>query len=306
MTVPGIPRQSTASEGPDRQERLASAGRLAFSVALFAAPAWCWAAASGPGRWLILPLVIAAQAVAVAGVSNAAHEAVHSHLWRRRSSNLFWGRVLHGVLLLDHDIHRRYHLAHHAHLGDAGDPEGQFGFADLGGRRGYVTRTLRWAVPPSPLHLANWREAVRQRSARLQRGVAGTSGSFGSPVGPVVAVAVIVLWAFWFSRSPIDSILVGVVPLAVSGPLLGWATALPEHVGLAEQAPDRRTRNIQVPRPLQFALWNFNLHATHHSYPFLHFRALPGAAAECPAEFVASGYVDFHCSVWRELSAVGR
>ncbi len=255
---------------------------------------------AGPLRGVMLPVVVALQALGIAGWSNAAHEAVHGHLWRSRSLNLLWGRLLHGVLLLDHDVHRRYHLSHHAHLGEHEDPECQFGFADLGGRRGYICRTARWALPPSPLHIANWTEAWA--TVRM-----GHNGPRGLPrrsalAGAVVPVASTLLWLAWLLMSASDAVLVGFLPLLVVAPLLGWWTALPEHVGLAGNPQGERSRNVGASRVLQFTLWNFNLHATHHRWPVMHFRQLPVATGEALVAPKAISYVAFHRELWNALA----
>jgi fatty acid desaturase len=247
--------------------------------------------------WLF-PLLFL-QAIGLTAVSNAAHESVHGHLFGGQRVDRAAGRILHGVLLLNHDVHRRYHLTHHAYLGTDQDSEGAFDFDDLPHERLYFQRALRWAVPPSPLHVLNWSWGVQ---AAL-----GRSGPPGRPLrrervalGFVIPVTVLALLAFWTLVQPLSALLVGWLPLLVAFPLYTYLTALPEHFGLSRQADGRLTRNIRTNAVLQYLLWNINLHAVHHAYPQLNFSELPARADDVDAP-VANGYLRFHIDLLRRI-----
>ncbi|GAA3728796.1 hypothetical protein GCM10022225_07720 [Plantactinospora mayteni] len=250
---------------------------------------------------LIAPL-LALQVIGLTGVSNAAHESVHGHLFHRVGVDRFWGRFLHGLLLLNHDVHRRYHLTHHAFLGTGADTEEVFDFDDLTSREGYVRRVVRWSLPPSPLHLLNWKEGVVA--------VAGRPGSLGKPIrsnraaaGFVMPALVIAALVTWTMLDPVSAILAGFLPLLVLFPLYTYLTALPEHFGLPpspDGIPD--TRNVRTWPVLQYLLWNFNLHAVHHAYPNLHFSLLPASLDKVEAP-TADGYLRFHTDVIRAIGS---
>lgn len=248
---------------------------------------------------LIVPLLIL-QVVGLTGVSNGAHESVHGHLFNKIRTDRFWGRLLHGLLLLNHDVHRRYHLSHHAFLGSEGDTEDVFDFDDLTSRSGYARRILRWSLPPSPLHVLNWTEGFAA--------LAGRPGSLGRPIKPsrsvagfVVPVLVLAALVTWIVLDPVTAVLAAWLPLLVFFPIYTYLTALPEHFGLPpnpDGVPD--TRNVRTWPVLQYLLWNFNLHAVHHAFPNLHFSLLPANLDNVPAP-TANGYVRFHADVLRAI-----
>jgi fatty acid desaturase len=247
--------------------------------------------------WVIVPLWLV-QALGMVGISNAAHEVVHGHMFFRRRLDLWTGRCLHGLLLLNHDVHRRYHLAHHAHTGTERDSEGIFDFDSLASLHGYLTRLLRWTLPPSPLHVLNWSEGVGAAVGReryLGRGL--TRGrAAGGLIVPVLVVAGIVVWLV---VDPIDALLMAVLPELVIFSIITFVMSLPEHFGLAARDYSDRTRNVLSWAPVQYVLWNFNLHAVHHRNPQLHFSELPDRID--PASPTAGGYLSFHVDVVGEL-----
>ncbi len=254
-------------------------------------------------RWLsawCLPLAWGLQTLGVAGISSAAHEAVHNHLFYRPSMERLFGRMTHGIFLLNHDVHRRYHLVHHAHTGTDRDSEGAFDFDDFSSIGGYLTRLVRWCVPPSPLHLLNWRvgiDVLRGRATPLdplpRRAVIG---GFVVPVGAAAGLLV------WLAINPVSALLACIFPVLCAAPLYGYLTAVPEHFGLSERPYRDRTRNIETWRPVQYLVWNFNLHAVHHRNPHLHFSLLPASSDRTEAPR-ADGYVRFHLDVLRRLVA---
>lgn len=264
---------------------------LGPSILLAFRPGWL-------SLWWLLPLW-ALQTFGLTGLSNGAHEAVHGHLFYVRWLDRLTGRLLHGILLLSYDIHRRYHLTHHANTGTEDDTEGVFDFDNLPSLRQYFARLLRWAVPPSPLHILNWAEGWRAVLGRRD-GIAGQVGRGQALAGFVVPVAVVGVLVWWLVADPLMAVLGGVVPLFVLFPIYAYVTALPEHFGLADRDFKSRTRNVRTALPVQYLLWNFNLHAVHHRSPHLHFSLLPDAVD--PASPTADGYVRFHVDVVRRIS----
>ena len=53
----------------------------------------------------------------------AMHEATHGHLGRSRALNAIVGRLAGLLLTVNYSLYRRYHLTHHARLGEPDDPE---------------------------------------------------------------------------------------------------------------------------------------------------------------------------------------
>jgi fatty acid desaturase len=276
-----------------------SAVRLAITLVLALGPSMLLA--SRPSWlslwWLVLLWPV--QTFAMTGLSNGAHEAVHGHLFYRPVLDRLTGRLLHGLLLLNYDVHRRYHLTHHANTGNEEDSEGVFDFANIPTVRAYVARLVRWALPPSPLHVLNWGEGWRVVAGQPSR--LGRITRRQALAGFVVPVALVGVLAYWLWADPAMAILGGVLPLFLFFPLYAYVTALPEHFGLAARDFDSRTRNIRTMPVLQYLFWNFNLHAVHHRKPGLHFSLLPGELDNVPAP-TADGYVRFHIDVLRAVA----
>ncbi|WP_194838869.1 fatty acid desaturase [Nocardia sp. XZ_19_369] len=275
-----------------------SARRLTVSLTLVFGSALLVAAQPDRFSWWWLPLVWAAQTLGITGISSAAHEAVHSHLFYKPGLERLFGRITHGIMLLNHDVHRRYHLVHHANTGTDKDSEGVFDFNDLHSLRAYLRYLTRWAVPPSPLHMLNWRTgvaAVRGRPTAL-----GHIPHRQAMAGFVVPVLMLATLTCWLVAEPVAALLAGVLPLCCMAPVYGYLTAVPEHFGLADHDFRDRTRNIHTWPLVQYLVWNFNLHAVHHRNPHLHFSLLPGSTERFSAP-TASGYLRFHLDLLRNI-----
>jgi fatty acid desaturase len=119
--------------------------------------------------------------------------------------------------------------------------------------------------------------------------------------------------------------LVGGGVLAVSAPgallLVGSAVyfgafvgdsllSIPEHVNLRRDAHGKiGARVIETHAFLAWLTRNQNLHAIHHAFPGLDWRALPTAyrQASLPGGTeIVRGYVRFHAGLLRELARRGR
>jgi fatty acid desaturase len=250
-----------------------------------------------------LPLLWLAQVFGMTGLSNGAHEAVHRHLFYIRRLDRLAGRLMHGLLLLNFDVHQRYHLTHHASLGTDRDPEGVFDFEDLGSVSSYWLRVGRWALPPSPLHILNWEEGAWIIAGR-PRQLAGQLSMRQALLGFTVPAATVGGLAYWLVSDPVRAVLGGVVTLFLLFPLFTYLTSLPEHFGLAEQEIAARTRNIRTLPTVAYLFWNLNLHAVHHRSPHLHFSLLPGKL-DLGVAPTADGYLRFHADLVRQLGLPG-
>ena len=251
--------------------------------------------------WWVVP-AWGIQAVGLTGLSSGVHEAVHGHLFYHSFIDRQTGRLLHGILLLNHDVHRQYHLAHHLNLGNEDDSEGVFDFDNLGTGMGYLRRFGRWAIPPSPLHIMNW-SAGASVIQGVQYGYLTKVTRRQALAGFAVPAAEVAALMAWVAVNPVQALVGALVPLLIFSPIFGYFTALPEHFGLAANHFEHRTRNILTSRPLQYLLWNFNLHAVHHRNPHLHFSLLPVGLEKIPTP-AANGYVRFHADVLSQL--IGR
>ncbi|MBF6212202.1 fatty acid desaturase [Nocardia puris] len=275
-----------------------SARRLALSLALVFGPALLVAWRPDWFSWWLMPLLWAAQILGISGISSAAHEAVHNHLFYDARLERLFGRITHGLMLLNHDVHRRYHLVHHANTGTDEDSEGVFDFNELDSVRAYVRYLIRWAVPPSPLHVLNWRAGVAVISKRPT--ALDPIGRRQASAGFVVPALMVAMLVTWLVADPVAALMASLLPLCCLAPVFGYLTAVPEHFGLAGHDVGDRTRNIRTWRPVQYLVWNFNVHAAHHRQPHLHFSLLSGAAARSSAPS-ADGYRRFHTDLLRNV-----
>ncbi len=290
------------ANGPSRRVcAIRSARRLTLSLSLLVVPALLVAARSDWLSWWWLPLLWVAQTFGITGISSAAHEAVHSHLFYRPSLERLFGRLTHGIMLLNHDVHRRYHLIHHANTGTDKDSEGVFDFYDLQSVGAYMRYLARWALPPSPLHVLNWRggaAAIRGRPTAL--GPIMRRQALAGFVVPMLMLGTLMVWVI---ADPVGALVAGFLPLFCIAPVYGYVTAVPEHFGLADQ--EFSTRNIRTWPVTQFLVWNFNLHAVHHRNPHLHFSLLPVSVGRSLAPS-ANGYLRFHLDLLRNILAARR
>ena len=271
---------------------LRSAIRL--SATLIMASSGLWVALFTDPAPLSILVAAAASTLGLTTVSHAAHEAVHGHLSTSRSINVFLGRILHGMLLLHHDIHRRYHVTHHAKLGTEDDPEGFFGYEEMQSLSGYVSRLCRWAIPPSPMHLLHIREFVHPTDVTRSLGVRPRLLSLGTVATYALGYAVAA------SLAPKAVGVAFLVPLLILHPVLEYLMSLPEHFGLGHaESSAERARDIRIPRLLAWFCWNVNSHAAHHQNA-----RVPGIALPPPVPGSVR-LLDFHSGLIATLRARG-
>lgn len=276
-----------------------SAVRLAVSLSITLAPVILllgWP--NSFALWWVIP-AWGLQAVGVTGLSNGSHEAVHGHLFYNSFIDRLAGRLLHGMMLLNYDVHRQYHLHHHLNTGNEDDSEGVFGFENLGSKIGYARHLCRWAVPPSPLHILNWSGSVTALKGK-RHGYLARITKRQALAGFAAPVAVAAALVAWLVANPVFALTGALIPLLFFSPVFGYFTALPEHFGLATNDFEHRTRNVLTWSPLQYLLWNFNLHAVHHRSPHLHFSLLPDRLTRAQLPTV-DGYLRFHADVLSQL-----
>ena len=237
----------------------------AVVVATFAAAT----AIAHPIGWALAVLVLGSRQQALGALF---HDAAHGLVTRNRTANDVIGNVLAAYPLgLTLGGYRRYHFAHHAHLGGDRDPENH-----------HKAALVHWRLPASPpVVLAQFASdlvggglphivAAGQltRPVRLGEGI-GLAAFWAAVIG--VAAALHVLWV------PIVWI-VSIVTVFWSGVRLRIWT---EHLGA------RDTHRIDVPPLVALAVMphRIGLHWEHHVFPrvpFYHLGRLRAALGARP------------------------
>jgi fatty acid desaturase len=182
------------------------------------------------------------------------HDAAHGLVSRHRLANDVLGNVLSAHPLgLTLGGYRRYHLAHHAHLGSDRDPENH-----------HKAALPHWRLPASPASVA------AQFLGDLAGGGLPHIWAAGRLTKPVRALEAVGLGAFWVAALGIayacDALwvpllwLVAVATVFWSGVRLRIFT---EHLGT------RDTHRIHVPPLLAHAIMphHIGLHWEHHHFP---------------------------------------
>ena len=228
------------------------------------------------------------------------HEAAHGNIAPGRWANDLVGRVAGTLLTVNYSLYRRYHLGHHARLGEPDDPELP---VELRGLGDYLSLyTPRYLL--LPFWKLAWQTATHRRpppfldrpqdvasamtDVRLQMIWLATVG-----IGLVVAPATVV-----FSY---------LLPLALA-PAWIFFTTLPEHYPLEDRSGPL-TRSVTSNRLLSYLLWNTNYHAEHHEAPQCPYWRLPSRASAGRNETSvvhAGSFVRFHIQVLASLRRLRR
>ncbi|MBL8729556.1 MAG: fatty acid desaturase [Planctomycetes bacterium] len=236
---------------------------------------WSWSVGAWPAAVLCWPVLAWLHHAALARL----HEAGHSMLSRSRTRNELWGVAIGTLSLTPLSVYRYVHARHHAHLGDAHDPE----FWPYNRPETSRARRLAYAwaellfgfvVTPALYSLRTLRAWPRHRAQTQRRLLLEWSLLIVLLLTVVSAV-----WRFgWWG------------PFAVGFVIPGWLTGLlqtvrkfAEHLGLASDAILMRTRTVvyegRVGRLLSASQIHVELHGTHHRWPKVPWRDLPAATA---------------------------
>ena len=165
----------------------------------------------------------------------------------------------------------------------------------------YSLLALRWAVPPSPLHILNVRLALRLVRGGDGKGMRVLAGQ--AMVGVhIVIVGMAVAELGWQTVA-----LAWLVPILVVFPFIAYLTAVPEHFGLGHPSSQMSgTRTVFTNGWFQWLLWNFNHHTAHHTDPRIPFDLLPAATRHMQDLDLAfpteDGYFRFHASLLHTLT----
>lgn len=210
------------------------------------------------------------------------HEAVHRHVARTPTGNRLVGLLASAPMLVPYSLYGAFHLAHHAHTAQPGDPEGLHEPSDR----------WPWLV-----------EALRTARFWIRRWAEGTRTLVGSRPPYVHTDRQL-------NSIRVDTIVTIVVGAALVGgsftvPTLRWIWLIPflvyvlflfplfhiyEHAGAEARVragggsdPIGLTSTLRLPRPISSALWHATLHTAHHAFPSVPWQRLPELQAHLDA-----------------------
>ena len=236
------------------------------------AGAWCAMVMAGVvgtvafHQQLSTPLSFALAFVLMGGLQHhlatLQHDAIHYLLFSRRWLNDFVGRYLTGYPVGLTMGYRRFHLAHHRHLGDEGDP-------DLPNYAGFPARLakLLTVTARNLSGVSVWSQARAERSGDAPRELVGLAATQMAIFG---AFALAGSWHLYFA--------LWLLPLVTWTKTLSQLRNVVEHVDVPsgkEQCPRWRTIYCGAIEGFFVAPLNFNYHAEHHLYPTVPFYNLP-------------------------------
>jgi len=218
---------------------------------------------------LLLPFVFL-QGVALIGIVEAFHQAVHLNLLPGRLPNQILGSVLGGFLGMGYFAYRGFHLKHHQTTNSQEDPERLF----------HVESRLRLSPALALLfslgslfrysHIVN--NAGLYFSAR-ERSLAWVDKVFALVVTATLLVLLVLFPLAWLK-------VLG-LPLLVFG-CLEFLMGQSQHyqkpdVDVAPRGEEHYVAgvNISIPYPLAFMMLFTNLHATHHAKPAIKWYETP-------------------------------
>ncbi len=238
--------------------------------------------------WLLLPIMLLQPLH-----WGLIHEAIHSHLLRRRHAEEFWARLLSVAHWLPFDATRFCHLVHHRYSRHAYDRADQFD-----GRGSYALAWLRYrarllggaylGVLASPLIaflplargirlMSNAVPIVEEGDIEIRRLFVSlvtdarkrrrTRREFAMTLVLYAASA----WAYgaWWPML--------LTTMYVRGVWHSLADNLAHHDVMLDEP--ERARNHRLPRPLGFLVMNNHLHLTHHRHPRAPWQRLAGLTA---------------------------
>ena len=269
---------------------------LAIAGAVAAAAAWRALAgddALGLARAAVLAAGLLAALVVVATRQHALfilyHDAVHGLVARDRRVNDLITNVLVGLpQLIPVEVYRRLHLAHHARLGRADDPERLLLYRDQRWRyRPLGLRALALQLAGDLALVNNLRTALA--FARMAR---DPTSPLALPRGRPIDPAVIVLGAAALLALGMATLawpdLVGRALVVWVGVLLTGTQLIQKVRSFAEHADADAPERSYSWRPslaARLVLWPYNIqyHREHHARPHVPWHRLPAiASAETP------------------------
>jgi fatty acid desaturase len=255
--------------------------RLAAFAAIYVL-AVAWIVLIEPSRgtlWALacVPAYVAA-AASLHGISLFTHEAVHGVLSPNRVLNRLLGAVCAWPVLQNCSAYRVLHLKHHAHVGQAGDPDHYDNYTRL--------RPLVFAMHWGRLLLGYPAYIVAIPILGFLRGSAADRVAIVAELMAVGGLLTMVLrmelptWALVHSW---------LIPMLVINTMVN-IRGMSQHTLLEHESdPIRGTRTILTNRVTQWFMCNENFHLEHHLFPGVPWYHLPALHEELKGDLMARG-----------------
>ncbi len=250
--------------------------------------------------WLAWPVIWLLSGLLLSASLAIAHEALHQHLFLRRTLNRWVGVAVSTVILVNFHLYKLHHLQHHSHTGDDEDSESwelysnplhyfraMTGFSFLFGQ---MRLCLQCAVGSYPPYVRSDRNKHSIKTDNI--------------VLSVWVCAALVLTVFW----PLTMVTVYWGPLSTC---YFWVmlVGLPEHYSCTHSSDcPKNTRSISSNWLFRAIIWNSNYHAEHHLFP-----TIPGRHLSKVNELIRDklpncekSYIRWHFHVLKGLIANSR
>ena len=294
MTVPTDIRAYVAEHDLTERSSWRATGHTATVLALYVAVT---AAGFLAGAWPVWLAVFVAQGCILVGSYSAMHEAAHGMLYRSARANRVASLLWASTILVNSSLWRSFHLEHHAHTGDAEDPENRY--------KVDVTRRAQYLLfPLGGLQFLGQllAESISSVAGRFPDYVRPNANRRAMRIDGVVLVSVIAaLIAATLAQPAIVLHLWGGAFLLTACVLLP-GTAINEHYGCAtEGSALETTRTVVSNRVFRFLVWNSNFHTGHHLVASVPFHKVPvlHEQIETRTTHLARSYTAFHLEVLR-------
>ncbi|MFO3797019.1 MAG: fatty acid desaturase, partial [Anaerolineales bacterium] len=235
--------------------------------------------------FLLVPFILL-QGIALIGLVEAFHQAVHLNLLPGRLSNQILGGLLGGFLGMGYFAYRGFHLKHHQTTNSLEDPERLFHVE---------SRLCSSPVLALLLSLCNlFRYSYIVNRAGIYFSARECSLAWVDKLFALIVTAVLLILLVLF---PLAWLKVLGLPLLVFGCfefLMGQSQHYQKvDVDVAPRGAEHYVAgiNINIPYPLAFMMLFTNLHATHHAKPAIKWYETPARLQEDIRQGIASNPV---------------
>ncbi len=261
----------------------------------------CYAGASALGfaletwwMWLVAWYV---QGLILVGVTGAIHECIHRLYAKGRNRNRVAGVLWSIVLFKNYTLHKCFHMEHHRHTTQAGDPEPHTVIAGLRDFFRYYIRSVALFNV-----IFAWRDTLLAWRGRFPAYVHTHAQIRAVQIDGIAQsawLAVVVVATISWPRVVLFSY---VIPVGFFT-ALRFFIMLPEHFATQRGSnPFENTRTVVSNFALRSIFWNNNYHAEHHAYPTVPFYHLPRLHARVVTKlrYLENSYLAFHSRlIWR-------